>query len=42
MRLLRAYAYYLRVPDLPAFMRRIGPVLEKRLAESVAIGYSGD
>ncbi|MCB0103826.1 MAG: GNAT family N-acetyltransferase [Anaerolineales bacterium] len=35
------YAYYMRVPDLPAFLRLIRPVLERRLAESPAVGYSG-
>ena len=37
----RPYAWYLRVPDLPAFLRHIAPILEKRLAESVLTGYSG-
>ena len=36
------YAWYLRVPDLPAFLRRVGPVLAGRLAASVAAGHSGD
>jgi hypothetical protein len=36
------YAWYLRVPDLPAFLRRIAPVLEQRLAESIAPGHSGE
>ncbi|MBV6395259.1 MAG: hypothetical protein HFACDABA_00834 [Anaerolineales bacterium] len=35
------YAWYLRVADLPGFLRHIAPVLEKRLAESIACGYSG-
>ena len=35
------YAWYIRVPDLPAFLRHIAPVLEKRLAESVLAGHSG-
>jgi len=35
------YAWYLRVPDLPGFIQLIAPVLEKRLAESIAVGYSG-
>jgi len=34
------YAYYLRVPDLPGFLNHIKPALEKRLAESVAVGHS--
>lgn len=36
------YAWYLRVPDLPGFLRQIAPVLERRLAESVVPGYSGE
>jgi hypothetical protein len=36
------YTWYIRVPDLPAFIRRIQPALEKRLAESIAAGYSGE
>ena len=36
------YAFYVRVPDLPGFVRRIAPVLERRLAESVAVGYTGE
>ena len=37
----RPYAWYVRVPDLPGFIRHIGPALEKRLAESIAVGHSG-
>lgn len=36
------YAWYVRIADLPAFIRRIGPVLEQRLAASVVTGYSGE
>lgn len=36
------YAWYIRVPDLPAFIRHIAPALEKRLADSIAVGYSGE
>jgi hypothetical protein len=36
------YAFYVRVPDLPDFLRHIGPVLERRLAASVAAGYTGE
>jgi GNAT superfamily N-acetyltransferase len=32
---------YVRVPDLPGFVRHIGAVLERRLAQSVAVGHSG-
>jgi len=37
----RPYAWYLRVADLPALLRRVGPVLEWRLAESPFAGYDG-
>ncbi len=36
------YAWYIRVPDLPAFFHYISPVLEKRLARSVLAGHSGE
>lgn len=36
------YAWYIRVPDLPAFMRVIAPALEKRLAASSLAGYTGE
>ncbi len=36
------YAWYLRVPDLPGFLRTIAPVLEERLAGSFAAGHSGE
>lgn len=35
-----SYAWYVRVPDLPGFLNHIKPVLEKRLAESIAAGHS--
>jgi len=41
-RIQRPYAFYVRVPDIPAFLRRIAPVLEQRLERSVARGYSGE
>jgi hypothetical protein len=37
----RPYAWYIRVPDLPPFLRHIAPALEQRLAQSVLAGYSG-
>jgi len=40
-RIRQPYAWYIRVPDLPAFLMHIKPVLEHRLAESIAVGYSG-
>ena len=36
------YAWYLRVPDLIGFLQHIKPVLEKRLAESIVCGHSGE
>ncbi len=35
------YSFYVRVPDLPGFLRHVAPVLEKRLAASVAAGHTG-
>lgn len=35
------YSWYVRVPDLPAFLRTISPVLEARLAQSYCCGFSG-
>ncbi|HEX2992997.1 MAG TPA: GNAT family N-acetyltransferase, partial [Anaerolineales bacterium] len=34
------YAWYLRVPDLPGFLNHIKPVLEQRIADSIAAGHS--
>jgi hypothetical protein len=34
------YAWYLRIPDLQGFLNHIKPVLEKRLASSIAAGHS--
>ncbi len=38
----RPYAWYIRVPDLPAVLRQIAPALERRLAASPQAGFSGD
>jgi GNAT superfamily N-acetyltransferase len=35
-------AWYVRVPDLPGFLRLAAPVLERRLTNSTFTGYSGD
>ena len=35
------YAWYVRIPDLLAFLRHIAPALEARLAHSVLAGYTG-
>ncbi len=40
-RIRPTYAWYMRVPNLPHFLRHIAPALEKRLAESLIPGYSG-
>ncbi len=40
-RQIRPYAWYIRVPDIPSFLRHITPVLEKRLARSVVAGHTG-
>jgi len=37
----REYAWYVRVPDLPGFIRHVGPALEDRLAASIAAGHTG-
>lgn len=36
------YAWYVRVPHLPAFLKLIAPALERRLEDSVVAGYSGE
>lgn len=36
------YAWYVRVPDLPRFLRHVAPVLEQRLAGSVLAGHTGE
>jgi len=36
------YAWYIRVEDIPAFLEKIKPVLEKRLAKSYLVGYTGE
>jgi hypothetical protein len=40
--LQRPYGWYVRVADLPGFIRHIAPVLERRLANSVMSGFSGE
>jgi GNAT superfamily N-acetyltransferase len=39
---VRPYAWYVRVPDLPALIRHLAPALERRLATSAASGHSGE
>jgi hypothetical protein len=38
----KVYAWYVRVPDVPGFVRHIAPVLEQRLAGSILSGHSGE
>jgi hypothetical protein len=38
----KPYAWYIRVPDLPGFIRHIAPALEQRLAESLLAGHTGE
>jgi hypothetical protein len=41
-RLRDPYAWYIRVPDVPKFIRHIAPALERSIAESVLVGYTGE
>lgn len=36
-----AATFYIRIPDLAAFIRQIGSILEERLAASIGVEYSG-
>lgn len=36
------YGWYIRVPDVPKFIRHIAPTLQDRLARSAMAGYSGE
>jgi hypothetical protein len=36
-----SYGWYVRVPDLPAFLKRMTALLERRLAESSFASYTG-
>ena len=38
----KPYAWYVRVPDLPDFLRHVAPVLERRLTGSALVGHSGE
>ena len=38
---IRPYSWYVRVPDIPAFLRHIAPALERQLAGSVMAGHTG-
>jgi len=41
-RKINPYAWYLRVPDLAAFIETIKPVLERRLKESAFVNFTGE
>ncbi len=36
------YALYVRIPDLVSFVQHLLPVLERRLAESILVGHTGE
>lgn len=42
MQVERPYAWYVRIPDIPAFIRQIAPVLEGRLERSMLAGHTGE
>jgi hypothetical protein len=37
-----AYAWYIRVPDVPDFLSHVRPALERRLADSIVTGHTGE
>jgi hypothetical protein len=41
-RLRDPYAWFVRVPDLPEFIRHLAPALEQHIAGSPLVGYSGE
>ncbi len=41
-RMRKPYAWYIRVADVPDFLRLVTPVLEKHLAASTMAGYTGE
>lgn len=41
-RVRKPYAWYMRVADLPGFLRLVAPALEKRLEASTYAGHSGE
>lgn len=40
-RVIPPYAWYIRIPDVAAFLRHISPALERRLARSFLAGHTG-
>jgi hypothetical protein len=41
-RVRQPYAWFIRIPDIPAFLRQIRPALEARLAKSYFVGHTGE
>jgi hypothetical protein len=41
-RVRKPYAWFIRIPDLPAFLNRVTPFLEQRLAVSSVCGHTGE
>ena len=41
-RTIKPLAWYVRVPDLPAFVRHVAPAIEERMADSVVAGHSSE
>lgn len=41
-RVRKPYAFYIRVPDVPGFIRHIAPALEQRLALSPYVGHTAE
>lgn len=41
-RIRKPYNWYLRLPNIPAFLNLVRPVLEQRLANSPCVGFSGE
>jgi hypothetical protein len=41
-RVRKPYAWFIRVPDLPAFLLHIAPFLEQRLEDSPVCGHTGE
>jgi GNAT superfamily N-acetyltransferase len=39
---IKPYAWYVRVADLPGFLRHVGPALEQRMAASPLSGHTGE
>jgi hypothetical protein len=41
-RTIKPFAWYVRVPDVPAFVRHVGTAIEERLPGSVVEGHTGE